>query len=85
MAEGATIQLYGNRIVITMADGTLNMPYDSVDAVAVLGRNKLNIYYDGRIYQIKPGKRFCALKYVHMYHRYKNICKGEQNVKFLGL
>lgn len=85
LAEGATLSLYGNRIVITMADGTLDMPYDSVDAVAVLGRNKLNIYYDGRIYQIKPGKRFCALKYVHMYHRYKNICKGEQNVKFLGL
>jgi len=38
-----------------------------------------------KIYQIKGGKRFNALKYVHIYHRYKNIVKGDQDGKFLGL
>ena len=37
------------------------------------------------IYQIKSDKRFNALKYVHIFNRYNNICKGDQNVKFLGL
>jgi DNA-directed RNA polymerase subunit RPC12/RpoP len=85
LAEGATLSLYGNRIVITMADGTLDMPYDSVDAVAVLGRNKLNIYYEDNIYQIKSSKRFNALKYVNIYHRHKNLTKGDSDGKFMGL
>ena len=52
---------------------------------AVLGRNKLNLYHGDKLYQVKGDKRFNALKYVHIYHRYKNIRKGEEHVKFLGL
>ena len=39
----------------------------------------------GKIYQLKGGKSFNALKYVHIYHRYKNIIKGDENEQFLGL
>ncbi len=85
LAEGVTLELYGNRIVIHMPEGPMELSFDSLDAVTVLGRNKLNIYHGGRIYQIKPGKRFCALKYVHMYNRYKNIVSGDPEAKFLGL
>ena len=85
LAERAGIQLYGNRIVLDLPEGPMELSYDSVDSVAVLGRNKLNIYYGGRIFQVKPDKRFCALKYVHMYHRYKNIRSGDLQATFLGL
>jgi len=37
------------------------------------------------IYQLKSGKRFNALKYLNIYHRFDNIRKGEENGKFLGL
>ena len=51
----------------------------------LISKNKLNIYHDKRVYQLKGSKRFNALKYVNIFYRYKNISKGEENGKFLGL
>jgi len=85
IAEEANLSLYGDRLLIEWADRSLLLPFDEVTAAAVLGRNKLNIYHDGNIYQIKGGKRFNALKYVHIYHRCINIRKGDPHEQFLGL
>lgn len=76
----AQIALYGDRVVI---DRELVLPFAEIYGAAVLGRNKLNIYHKDRIYQIKGGKRFNALKYVNIYHRCRN--RGEDNGEFLGL
>jgi len=59
--------------------------FDSISALTVLGRNKLNLYQGDKIYQMKGDKHFSALKYVQIYNRYKNLSKGEGNVQFLGL
>ena len=75
------MRLYGDRITI---DDRV-FPFNKVGAVVVLGKNKLNIYDDKEIFQLKGSKRFNALKYVNFFHRYKNMTKGEQNGKFLGL
>ena len=85
MAKNVEISLYGNRIEINANEKILSFAFDETLAVTVLGRNKLNIYHSGRIYQLKGSKRFNALKYVHVYNRYKNIKKGDENVKFLGI
>ncbi len=85
ICEGAELSLYGNRIEIKNGAQTVVCHFDETQAVTVLGRNKLNIYHDKTVYQIKGGKRFNALKYVHIYHRYKNIVRGDENGKFLGL
>lgn len=79
-----SLSLYGNRI---SASGEVNFdfPFDEVSAVTVLGKNKANIYHGGKIYQLKSDKHFNALKYVHIYHRYKNLIKGDANEQFLGL
>ena len=45
----------------------------------------LNIYFGDRVFQIKGSKRFNALKYVNFCYRSKNISKGDENGKFLGL
>ena len=81
----APVALYGDRITVGEGEQTLTFSFDEVTAAAVLGRNKLNIYHDGNIYQFKGGKRFNALKYVHICHRYQNICKGAPDEQFLGL
>ena len=85
ITEEASLSLYGDRLLIEWADRSLLLPFDEITAAAVLGRNKLNIYHDGNIYQIKGGKRFNALKYVHIYHRCINIRKGDPHEQFLGL
>lgn len=72
---------YGNRF--TFNEDTID--FSDVHAVTVLGRNKLNVYYKNKVFQIKGEKRFNALKYVHLFYRYKQLIKGDTNNKFLGL
>lgn len=84
--KNARLCLYGDRIV--MDEGAANelcLPFEKISTVAVLGRNKLNIYTADKLYQFKGDKRFNALKYVNIYYRSKNISKGDTNAKFLGL
>lgn len=86
LKKDAKIKLYGNRIVADEGnEGELCFPFDEVTAVSVLGRNKLNIYHDKKVYQLKSDKRFNALKYVNLYYHYKNISRGETDGEFLGL
>jgi len=82
----AHIALYGDRVVIDEGTGReLILPFEEVTAMAVLGRNKANIYHADRVWQLKGDKRFNALKYVQLYYRYKNISRGDEHAKFLGL
>ncbi len=86
LRKQATLSLYGDRLVID--EGTeqaLRLSFDDIHTVTVLGRNKLNIYHKDTVYQCKSHKRFNALKYVNLYHRYKNIRRGDTNEQFLGL
>ncbi len=82
----ASISLYGDRIIFDEGkQGELRLNFSETSAVSVLGRNKLNIYYGDKVYQLKGDKRFNALKYVHIYYRHKNVTKGEKDEQFLGL
>ena len=86
LRKQAAFALYGDRVVIDEGtDGELVLHFDDVTAAACLGRNKLNLYHKDMVYQVKGSKRFNALKYVNLYFRYKNIRKGDEHGKFLGL
>jgi len=85
LCEDAKITLFGDRLVFSFGEDDIVCNFCDITSVAVLGRNKLNIYHKDKIYQVKGTKRFNALKYVHIYHRYKNIVKGDGNGEFLGL
>ncbi len=86
LQKAVTSTLYGDRIVIGEgSENELCFPFESVSAVTVLGKNKVNIYHDKHVYQIKGSKRFNALRYVNLCYRHKNICKGEEHGSFLGL
>lgn len=86
LREQAAIRLYGDRVTLDEGTGQeLVFRFDETDAFTVLGRNKVNIYFGDKLYQLKGGKRFNGLKYVNLYYRHKNIIKGNEHVKFLGL
>ena len=86
LKDNVKIALYGDRIVMDEGTGDeRRFPFAELGAVTVLGRNKLNIYAGNDVYQLKGSKRFNALKYVNIYHRHKNIVRGDENGKFLGL
>ena len=77
----ATVRLYGDRM--TVDDRVFS--FGTMDAVVVLGKNKLNLYDGKDLLQLKGSKRFNALKYVNFFHRYKNEMAGDRNGQFLGL
>ena len=86
LRDSISLSLYGDRIVIDEGEeNALNFPFEGLSAVTVLGRNKLNLYFDQKVYQIKGDARFNALKYVNLFHRYKNMNKENEHGKFLGL
>ncbi len=86
LRKKANLKLYGNKIAIDEGkENALILPFDDISAISVLGRNKLNVYIDDKIYQFKGDKRFNALKYVNICFRYKNILRGDEDGKFLGL
>jgi len=77
----APLAVYKDKIRL----GEMELPMADISAVAVLGKNKLNIYYDKKVYQVKGEKRFNGLKYLNLFNRYKNLTTGDGNGKFLGL
>ena len=87
LKKNLQMRVYNDRFEFSKDKYKLILSFDDVSTVTVLGKNKLNIYYDGnqKVYQIKGTKRFNALKYVQLYYHYKNIKAGNENGKFLGL
>lgn len=83
--KGVGIGLYGDRVEFSGLDEDMTLMFDDISAVSVLGRNKLNIYYGDKVYQLKGNKRFNALKYVNIYYHYVNIKDGKPEELFLGL
>lgn len=81
LKKEVTLQLFGNRIIID----DINLTFDEINSITVLGKNKLNIYTDTQVFQLKGNKSFNALKYVNIYFHYNNLRKGENHEQFLGL
>lgn len=86
IAENGELALYGDRITVNEGkEDERVFLFDDLSAVSVLGKNKVNLYYGKKLYQLKSDKRFNGLKYVNIYYRYKNIKGGNPNGEFLGL
>lgn len=79
--QNAPVALYGDRVEV----GDRVIPFAEASAFAVLGRNKLNIYWNKQVLQLKGDVHFNALKYVNFFYRYQNIQKGEEHAEFLGI
>ena len=86
LAENATLRLYGDRITVNEGQAdAMTFPFGELSAMAVLGKNKVNLYYGKSLYQFKSDPHFNGLKYVNFYYRYKNVTGGDPNGEFLGL
>ena len=84
LAENVELALYGDRIEMSGSFRDV-FSFAELDTITILGKNKLDIYRADMVYQIQSDKRFNALKYLNLYHRYKNLTSEVQNGSFLGL
>lgn len=63
----AAISIDKNALTVTGKTGTDVFPLIEITALTMVGKKKFNFYHNGRILQIKGDKRFCAIKYVHIF------------------
>ena len=84
VAQTVQLALYGDRIELSGGFREV-FHFEKVENITILGKNKLDIYYGDMVYQVQSDKRFNALKYLNLFHRYKNLTSEVQNGSFLGL
>ena len=87
LAKNVVFSVYSDKYTITGKNYKTTLLFNDITAVSVLGRNKLNIYVNNEIFQVKTkNKRFNALKYMNLYYHAVNVKKGvNENGKLLGI
>lgn len=62
-----------NRVKIDAYSGTVyDYSFSELDGATVLGKRKINFYLpDGNTLQVEGDKRFCAIKYLHLFENSK--------------
>lgn len=86
VSRHTSVSMYSDRLEISDDFITTVIPFSKVSAMAVAGRNKLEISQNNQTYFLIGGLPFNALKYVQFYCHYKNIQKGVGGQgEFLGL
>ncbi len=56
-------------------------PIGKIGALTMVGKKKFNFYYDNRILQVKGDKRFCAIKYVHIFDKIKSVLRDKNHLQ----
>ena len=88
LSKRATVAAYADRLTVALGDSQMTFRYEDILSATAVGRNKMNFYTDGGLYQIKGvkgDKRLCSLKYINLYYHAENVRKGETDDQFLGL
>ena len=77
------VRAYADRLTV----GERTMPYTDVMAMACIAGHKLNVFYDGHVYQLKGDTHFNALKYCNVYYHAKFVEENHEygEFQFLGL
>ena len=75
---GNTVTLDKDSLMISGGGTETRYPLAEIDAITAVGKKKFNFYYKGKILQVKGGKRFCAIKYVHAFDGIRAARKEEK-------
>lgn len=85
LSKNALFSLYSDRYELFYGDKKMSLPFERIFATSVLGKNKLNVYAENQILQVKADKRFNPVKYMNFYYHFQNQKQGERVYEFLGL
>ena len=75
--DGNGVYIDKDKLVIFGGNGEQVFPLDEITALTMVGKKKFNFYYNGKILQVKGNKRFCAIKYVHIFDGLRTMNGGE--------
>ncbi len=81
------ITIYNDRFEFVLKKQTVTIPFDKIEAITMVGKKKMNIYFDGKTYQTFGDERLNLLKYMHWFYTVKNKKEGldYDNKGFMGL
>lgn len=79
-----TMYLYNNSFKFVLENSEIELSFDDINAITLLGRKKMNIYYKDVVYQVYNDRRTNLLKYMHVYYIIKNKERGNEN-GFIGI
>ena len=65
--DGDRVSIDKDILMISNGKHEQGFPLTRITALTMVGKKKFNFYYDGKILQVKGNKRFCAIKYVHVF------------------
>lgn len=78
-------KLAGNRVLMNKENLIISdkkeksvYPLKDITALTMVGKKKFNFYYGGKILQVKGNKRFCAIKYAHIFDGLRQMNGGEK-------
>ncbi|MDE6597614.1 MAG: 1-acyl-sn-glycerol-3-phosphate acyltransferase [Clostridia bacterium] len=74
---GDSVYIDKDKLVIYGGKGEQVFPLTEITALTMVGKKKFNFYHEGKILQVKGGKRFCAIKYVHIFDGLRQM-NGEE-------
>ncbi len=64
---GDNVSIDAQKLIISDKTQRTVFPLGEIDSMTMVGKKKFNFYHQGKIFQVKGGKRFCAIKYVHIF------------------
>jgi hypothetical protein len=76
--------LFNDRFEFNFENDKLVLDFNSIEAVTLVGKKKMNIYTSDKTYQIFADVKLNLLKYMHMFYVINNRKGGSEN-EFLGL
>ncbi|MBO5363421.1 MAG: 1-acyl-sn-glycerol-3-phosphate acyltransferase [Clostridia bacterium] len=85
LQKNVTLSIFNGRFEIDFDKSKETLPFERLSAVTVLGKNKLNLYFDKKVWQFKGDKSMNALKFANLFYHYKNVQAGDPHGQFLGL
>ena len=72
------VSINSSALTVCGRTGEISFPLDEITALTMVGKKKFNFYHNGRILQIKGDKRFCAIKYVHIFEGLRKAAKNKK-------
>ncbi len=71
--DGRAVAADRDGITVIGKKGETRFAFGETDGFTILGKRKFNVYYGGKTFQVKGDKKFCPLKYLHLYEEVNNV------------
>lgn len=78
------MKLYSNKLLLELTKENVELNFEDISGMTLLGKKKMNIYHKDKTYQVFKDERLNLLKYMHLYYELKNRKEGIKD-GFMGL